>query len=334
VLHSYMFEIDKIVGEEMNTYLEKNTFNALEAGRTKLLDLFFAITMCACPIIDGFIYPELNLMGIYIAPLIIGSLAFWKMNWVLIPVTFILTYFRYELAPIPFPHASTFLLQWILYYITAFSVSSLVKSKVKDKSTTLDLIIALSKSLDSRDSYTAFHSLNVANYAKMIADEMKLSSKQCHDIFIGGLLHDIGKIGVPENILTKPTKLTNEEYNIIKQHPVTGYNTLKHIDNLRKRGILDIILYHHERYDGKGYPEGLVAEQIPIVARITAIADAFDAMTSQRIYRDEREFDYVVNEIRKNKGKQFDPTVADVFLAILEKQGKDILYNESKQTIY
>ncbi|WP_171684698.1 HD-GYP domain-containing protein [Paenibacillus planticolens] len=179
--------------------------------------------------------------------------------------------------------------------------------------------------MDSRDPHTAFHSENVARYALLIAKEMKLPNRQCDAIYLGGLLHDIGKIGVPEAILSKPTPLTKEEYDSIKQHSTIGYNMVKHIPSFEKSGILDIILYHHERYDGAGYPEGLSGKQIPRLARILSIADSFDAMTSTRVYRNKMDLEYAVDQIRKNRGTQFDPEITDVFLRMLEKEGPDIL---------
>ena len=141
-------------------------------------------------------------------------------------------------------------------------------------------------------------------------------------IHIGGLLHDIGKIGLPEHILTKPGKLTDEEYALIKTHPTLGYEIIKHVKSFKDSGILDIVLYYHERYDGKGYPSGLKGEDIPLAARIVAIADTFDAMTSKRVYRDKLDLDFTLNEIRKNKGAQFDPVITDVFLSLFEKSKK------------
>ena len=127
-------------------------------------------------------------------------------------------------------------------------------------------------------------------------------------------MHDIGKIGIPEHILMKNGKLTNEEYEVIKIHPTIGYNMIKHVADFHKNGILDMVLYHHERYDGKGYPAGLKGNQIPLYARIAAVADTFDAMTTERVYREELSLDYTLNEIRKNKGTQFDPDIVDLFL--------------------
>ena len=183
----------------------------------------------------------------------------------------------------------------------------------------LELTTVLANALDSRDSYTLNHSENVAKYSVQIAEKLKLSKECCAIIRKGALLHDIGKIGISEHILMKNGKLTNEEYEEIKVHPTIGYNMIKHVADFHKNGILDMVLYHHERYDGKGYPAGLKGNQIPLYARIAAVADAFDAMTTKRVYREELSLDYTLNEIQKNKGTQFDPEIVDTFLSLFER---------------
>ncbi|NMF00818.1 HD domain-containing protein [Aneurinibacillus aneurinilyticus] len=217
------------------------------------------------------------------------------------------------------------IIQWLMYILVVVVISTLIKSYMKEKENSLNLILTLAKSLDSRDKYTECHSERVAYYSLLIAKEMRLPKKQLKHLYTGGIIHDIGKIGVPESILTKPSRLTDDEYEIIKQHPTIGYEMVKHIPSFQKNGVLDMILYHHEKFDGTGYPKGLKGEQIPLVARIMAVADAFDAMTSRRVYRSEADFEYAINEIRKNRGTQFDPEVSDAFLRILEIEEKNIL---------
>lgn len=217
------------------------------------------------------------------------------------------------------------LVRLLIFLIVTFISVSVAKQYELVKKHKTDLVLALAKSLDARDGYTAHHSENVSKYALMLARELKLSKKQVYAIYIGGLLHDIGKIGIPESILLKPGRLTAEEFESIKLHSVIGYETLKHISTFKENGVLDMVLYHHERYDGTGYPKGLKGEEIPLEARIITLVDSFDAMTSQRVYRPYLEFEAVVNEIRNNKGKQYDPKLADVFLQILEREGDAIL---------
>ncbi|WP_428911939.1 HD-GYP domain-containing protein [Niallia sp. Krafla_26] len=203
------------------------------------------------------------------------------------------------------------------YLLITFISAGLMKYVQKVKEDQLELTKALANALDSRDPYTSNHSKNVAKNSLEIAQKMNLPKDMCDVIYVGGLLHDIGKIGIPEHVLNKPEKLTDEEFNIIKTHPTIGYNIIKHVTNFNKNGVLDVVLYHHERYDGKGYPKGLKGEQIPLVARIVAVADTFDAMSSKRVYRDELELEYILNEIHKSKGAQFDPKIVDVFLSLV-----------------
>jgi HD-GYP domain-containing protein (c-di-GMP phosphodiesterase class II) len=213
-----------------------------------------------------------------------------------------------------------FLFRWLCYFLVAFVIKNLMDNLRKEKETLINLTATLAVSLDARDEYTAFHSHNVAYYSREIARAMKLTTRICDDIYIGGLLHDIGKIGVPESILNKPSRLTGIEFNQIKQHPQIGNDMLQYIPYFKKNGILDMVLHHHEKYDGTGYPHGLQGEDIPLVARIMAVSDTFDAMTSKRIYRKKNDIEYALNEIRNGRGTQFDPQIADVFLKLIEKE--------------
>ncbi|WP_243428143.1 HD-GYP domain-containing protein [Clostridium rhizosphaerae] len=132
----------------------------------------------------------------------------------------------------------------------------------------MNFVKTLAKTLESKDSYTASHSLNVVRYSKIIAERLHYSKKDCDTIFIGALLHDIGKIGIKDSILNKPARLTAEEYTSIKQHPVIGYDMLKLIESFEQNKTLEMVLFHHERYDGKGYPYGLKGNEIPEAAAI------------------------------------------------------------------
>lgn len=215
-------------------------------------------------------------------------------------------------------HIHMFIFHWFSSFACAAFIVTLLEKYLVEKRNILDLINSLAKSLDSRDTYTASHSQNVASYSKRIAMEMKLPYRICENLYYGGLLHDIGKIGVPEAILNKPSRLTDQEYLLIKKHPLTGFHLVKHIERFKQSGILNMILYHHERYDGKGYPHGLKGNDIPLEARIMAVADAFDAMTSKRVYRNQADWGTVLDELHHNKEKQFDPLVVDAFLKILK----------------
>ncbi|WP_102345956.1 HD-GYP domain-containing protein [Bacillus sp. Marseille-P3661] len=213
-----------------------------------------------------------------------------------------------------------FILRWAGYFLISFVIWILLKNNQKDKENIINMTIAMATSLDARDNYTAFHSENVAYYSHEIGKAMSLSKKQCDHLYLGGLLHDIGKIGISENILNKTTKLTSEEYEQIKKHPQMGYDMLKHVAYFKKNSILEMVLHHHERFDGTGYPHGLIGENIPLVARIMAVADAFDAMTSKRIYRDPKDIENALNQLSLGKRSQFDPEIADVFLELVKNK--------------
>lgn len=179
------------------------------------------------------------------------------------------------------------------------------------------IIRALVKTIDAKDRYTNGHSLRVAEYSKEIAKRMNKSEKEQETIYFAGLLHDVGKIRIPVDVINKDGKLTDEEYEQIKIHPVTSYHILKDIfDDMRvKNGAK----FHHERYDGTGYPNGLKGENIPETARIIGVADAYDAMASNRSYRKALPQDVIRGEIEKGKGTQFDPQIADIMLEMIDE---------------
>ena len=179
----------------------------------------------------------------------------------------------------------------------------------------LNSIMVIANTIDAKDAYTSGHSLRVAQCAAAIARKLDWSETEVQNIHYVALLHDIGKIGVPDAILNKPGRLNNEEFEVIKKHPVIGNDILKDIHIIRS--VAEGALYHHERYDGKGYPFGLSGEEIPHYARIIGIADAYDAMTSNRIYRHKLNQEKVINEFEKGRGSQFDPKLTDLFLEML-----------------
>lgn len=178
-------------------------------------------------------------------------------------------------------------------------------------------IHAIAKTIDAKDKYTNGHSVRVAQYAREIAKEEHWSPEQQEKLFYTALLHDIGKIGVPDKILNKPGKLTDEEYAIIKQHTTIGYKILQDMTTIPY--IKDGAHYHHEHYDGTGYPEGLKGTDIPEVARLICVADSVDAMYSARIYRPEMTINYIKSELIRCSGTQFDPRFAADMLHILER---------------
>ncbi len=175
----------------------------------------------------------------------------------------------------------------------------------------------LASAIDAKDEYTHGHSIRVAQYSRQIAEMAGLPEEDCEKVYFSALLHDVGKIGIPDWILNKKEKLTDEEFRVIKQHPVLGREILAHI---RKLPYLTLgTKYHHERYDGQGYPEGLKATDIPLYARIISVADAYDAMTSSRSYRNPLPQNIVREEIQKGSGRQFDSEFASIMLQIIDE---------------
>lgn len=179
----------------------------------------------------------------------------------------------------------------------------------------LDSIQSLAIALDAKDSYTEGHSNRVSEYAYILAKYLSLDLQEIEWIRLAAAMHDIGKIGIPENILCKPGKLTKEEYEVMKKHPVIGAKILKPIKPLEK--VANLVLYHHECWDGSGYPNGLSKEEIPVGARIVSIVDAYQAMTSNRPYRPALPFDEAIKRLRAGKEKQWEPDLVELFIKIV-----------------
>lgn len=181
----------------------------------------------------------------------------------------------------------------------------------------MQIVKSLSGAIDAKDTYTNGHSTRVAEYSREIARRAGFSKEVQDNIYMMGLLHDVGKIGIPDAIINKPARLTDEEYAIIQNHPVTGGEILGNITEFPK--LKTGARWHHERYDGKGYPDGISGENIPIEARIIAIADAYDAMSSKRSYRNMLPQEQVRAEMEKGKGTQFDPVFAEIMLSMIDE---------------
>ena len=202
-----------------------------------------------------------------------------------------------------------------------------INTELQDKSEELekaylDTIGILRQTVEAKDPYTRGHSDRVSEFSVLIGKKMGLDDETLHTLKIGGLFHDIGKIGIPDSILLKESKLSDEEYSQIKNHPTIGAHMLG--DAAVFKDIISIVKHHHERFDGRGYPSQLAGENIPFIARIAAVADTFDAMTSKRTYRDALPLSVVKEEIEKCSGTQFDPKIAKVFLDILNNDYKSI----------
>lgn len=192
----------------------------------------------------------------------------------------------------------------------------------KLESAYMETIEILRFTVEAKDAYTRGHSDRVSEYSVLIGKALGLPEEDLKILKIGGLFHDIGKIGIPDSILLKTTKLDDEEYSEIKNHPSIGAHILSNATIFKD--IIPIVKHHHERFDGRGYPGKLQGEDIPYFARIAAVADSFDAMTSKRSYRDSLPMNVVIDEIEKNSGTQFDPKIAEIFLKILKDQPDEI----------
>lgn len=178
-----------------------------------------------------------------------------------------------------------------------------------------EAILTIAKTVDAKDENTSQHSVRVSEYSVMIAKRLGFSEEACEELKRTALLHDIGKIGIPDRVLNKPSRLTDEEYKLMKSHVVKGAAILKNFTLLKH--VEEGALYHHERYDGTGYVHGLKGEEIPLNARIIGIADAFDAMTANRVYRNKLDMDFVVEELKRGRGTQFDPKLVDIMLELI-----------------
>ena len=195
-----------------------------------------------------------------------------------------------------------------------------------------ETVLTIARTVDAKDENTSQHSARVAQYSLMIARELGFDEQSCEELKRAALLHDIGKIGIPDSILNKPARLTDEEYKIMKSHVVKGGEILKNFTLIKN--VEQGALYHHERYDGSGYVHGLKGEEIPLNARIIGIADAFDAMTANRVYRKKLDLDYVIGELKRGRGTQFDPKLTDIMLELIAKKqiNVDEIYADSKKT--
>ena len=231
---------------------------------------------------------------------------------------------EYIVRPVTF--TATFLVIG-LFFLAAFSVANAVSDMAntqierahavaKVQSISEEAMESLAKTVDAKDRYTSGHSQRVADYSCRLARLMGFNDDQLHDLYYVALLHDVGKIGIPDEIINKPGKLTDEEYATIKSHTVIGGEILETFTNLPG---LDIgARWHHERYDGTGYPDGLAGEEIPLICRIIGVADSYDAMSSCRSYRDALPQEVVRAEVEKGKGTQFDPAIADLMLQLID----------------
>lgn len=218
---------------------------------------------------------------------------------------------------------------WLTWFITRTQLQHTIKLKETELAMALqqvqmgnETILAIAKTVDAKDERTSKHSQRVSDYSALIAREYGFTKEEQENLRNAALLHDIGKIGIPDSVLNKPGRLTDPEYAVMKTHVTRGAEILKDFTLIEH--VVEGARYHHERYDGKGYPDGLKGEQIPLYGRIISIADAFDAMTANRVYRKRQDFDYVMGELHKGRGTQFDPDLLDIFLKLIDDKVIDI----------
>ncbi len=225
-------------------------------------------------------------------------------------------------------------LTWIIFHTQIKRMLDFQKKELEFVKKQLEMgnetVITIARTVDAKDVNTSKHSLRVSEYSVLIAKELGYSDEECENLRKAALLHDIGKIGIPDRILNKPERLTDEEYAVMKSHVEKGAEILKSFTLVNH--VEEGALYHHERYDGKGYMHGLKGEEIPLNARIIGIADAFDAMTANRVYRKKLDKDYVLGEIRRGSGTQFDPKLVDIMLGLIDRGMIDIdnLYKDGE----
>ncbi len=212
---------------------------------------------------------------------------------------------------------------WLAWFITKYRAQRVLAAQQEKLALALkqvqmgnETIMAIARTVDAKDSLTSKHSQRVSEYSVQIAAKYGFTGDEQENLRKAALLHDIGKIGIPDSVLNKPARLTDSEYALMKTHVTRGAEILKDFTLIEH--VVDGARYHHERYDGGGYPDGLKGEEIPLYGRIIAIADAFDAMTANRVYRKRLDFSYVLSELKKGSGTQFDPVLLDIFLGLID----------------
>lgn len=202
------------------------------------------------------------------------------------------------------------------FIYTRIQMRQLEKRTVLYQSLLNQSLETFANAIDAKDRDTNGHSIRVANYSRELARRMNLSEERQEKLYYAAMLHDIGKIGIPDSILKKPGKLTEEERNVICSHPLIGGEILKNFTAIQ--GVSDGAKYHHERYDGNGYNEGLKGEQIPLAARIICVADCYDTMSSRRVYKELRDEAYILKELEECSGKQFDPDIVPFMIDMIK----------------
>lgn len=272
--------------------------------------------------LSAFIYCFINLMLVNIFISLEKSVritAVWRINFKDILPSYLAE------APIGFLMAIVYvevgIFGILLFFLPLLLARRSFELYTKMRKVYLDTIRALAAAIDAKDPYTKGHSERVAETSVALAQELNLSDRDIENIEYTALLHDIGKIGIADNILGKNSSLTNKEFDKIKEHPIMGAKIIEPVDFLKNS--YKAIYHHHEKYNGKGYPDGLKSEDIPILARIIAVADAYDAMGSDRPYRKKLNKDKILKELKDQSGKQFDPEVVKAFISVLKREREE-----------
>jgi len=278
----------------------------------------YIIPAIICALIYYFINSSLFMMVIHFAEGI-SLWSIWKNQLKGIIATYM------ALAPIGFIMAMVYVSIgiWgiILFFFPLILARRSFELYTKMRKVYLDTIRALAAAIDAKDPYTKGHSERVAKTSVALAQELNLSDRDIENIEYTALLHDIGKIGIADNILGKDSSLTNKEFDKIKEHTIMGAKIIEPVDFLKNS--YKAIYHHHERYNGKGYPDRIKGEEIPILARIIAVADAYDAMSSDRPYRKKLNKDKILKELKDQSGKQFDPEVVKALILILDREREE-----------
>jgi len=282
-------------------------------GFQNFFKFIFPAVLCA------FIYPIINLILVNIFISLekrIKITSVWRVNFKDILPSYLAE------APLGFLMAIVYvevgILGILLFFLPLLMARRSFELYTKMRKVYLDTIRALAAAIDAKDPYTKGHSERVAETSVALAQELNLSGRDIEDIEYTALLHDVGKIGIADSILGKKGGLTSQEYEKIKEHTIMGANIIEPVDFLKNS--YKAIYHHHERYNGNGYPDGLKSEDIPIFSRIIAVADAYDAMNSDRPYRKKLNKEKILKELTDQSGKQFDPEVVKAFISVLDRE--------------
>lgn len=239
------------------------------------------------------------------------------------------SFFERPLARVLIVLLGAVILYFAITWYIKFRTKKLKQRHDESKKLTEDALETFVEAIDARDKYTNGHSLRVAKISSMLATKMGFNKDYIQQIYYAALLHDVGKLGIPDKILQKNGKLTEDEYEVMKTHPRIGAEILKNIQNMPM--VVDAALYHHERFDGEGYLNKLKGLDIPLISRIVCVADAYDAMSTDRVYREARTTEYILNEFEINKGKQFDAEIAEIMIEIIHEELQQKVEEEAEK---